>query len=159
MSQNIEMKLWRQSMKKWLLLTGFAGASVLFAILSVNLVGVGGLMRPEVPIWAKALILGGAALFIVGVLVLMRWHWQLNDEAVREAHKSAWFWGGSCGLLLILPLAAAFVLTKWTFYGAYLSFLRLGSGFGEFTAGFITAMLCMMIGYAIAWAWWWWKRR
>jgi len=30
--------------------------------------------------------------------------WRSLDELAREAHKSAWFWGGSFGLVAITPV-------------------------------------------------------
>lgn len=51
------------------------------------------------------------ALSVVWLLVFVIWAWKRTDEAAREAHKFAWFWGGSfgalAGLLLILTLALA----------------------------------------------------
>ena len=95
---------------------------------------------------------------VAALPLAFRW-WSKVDEAVREAHKWAWFWGGSTGLLLVLPLNAAFMLTDWAFYRQYLALLHVRDGFGEFAAGILTAVLCMSIGYVIAWAYWWWKRR
>ncbi len=81
------------------------------------------------------------------------------DEAAREAHKAAWYWGGSGGMALggvgiilsTLPGAETWripaLLDGRTDPAAYAAVGALG----------IT--LLMMIGYTIVWAWWWLARR
>lgn len=81
------------------------------------------------------------------------------DEAAREAHKSAWYWGGTAGLcvggvfVILASLPHAETLALPTFFNdrtdpaAYLA------------TGAFGMLLLMMIGYTVAWAWWWWKRR
>ena len=81
------------------------------------------------------------------------------DEAAREAHKAAWYWGGSGGMALggvgiilsTLPGAESWripaLLDGRTDPAAYAAVGALG----------IT--LLMMIGYTIVWAWWWLARR
>ena len=53
------------------------------------------------------LIVSSAAVLILGVLILWlsaRW-WVGVDEAVREAHKFSWFWGGSAGMIVVGAVA------------------------------------------------------
>jgi len=81
------------------------------------------------------------------------------DEAAREAHKAAWYWGGSGGMavggvfaiLATLPAAAQWDLPN------------LFSGRTDPAAyaatGAFGLMFLMIIGYAIVWAWWWLARR
>ena len=81
------------------------------------------------------------------------------DEAAREAHKSAWFWGGCGGMavggvffiLASIPPAAALEIPSW-FSG------RTDPAAYAATGGGALALL-MVVGYTLAWAWWWWKRR
>ena len=81
------------------------------------------------------------------------------DEAAREAHKWAWFWGGSGGMavggvlviMASLPQAAAIHIPAWyserTDPAAYAA------------TGAFAMLTLMLIGYTIAWAWWWLGRR
>lgn len=96
---------------------------------------------------AVALMVGA---FTVG-LVWMR----SIDEAAREAHKAAWFWGGSGGMALggvavilaSLPQAEAVHLPNW-FHG------RTDPAAWAAT-GAMAMLLLMLAGYTLVWAWWW----
>lgn len=92
-------------------------------------------------------------LMIGAMLVSVAWM-RAIDEAAREAHKAAWFWGGCSGMavggvgivLASLPQAQALQFT--TFDGrtdpvAYMA------------AGAFAMMMLMTLGYVIVWAWWW----
>lgn len=50
---------------------------------------------------------------ILVLIVLMTWacatYWRRMDEVQKEAHKFAWYWGGSAGLALA---AAAMVIVQ-----------------------------------------------
>ncbi len=76
------------------------------------------------------------------------------DEAAREAHKAAWFWGGCSGMavgavgivLATLPQAEVLQFAAWngrTDPAAYMA------------AGAFAMMMLMTLGYIIVWAWWW----
>ncbi|MGV8928729.1 MAG: hypothetical protein ACOH1E_03165 [Brevundimonas sp.] len=77
------------------------------------------------------------------------------DEAAREAHKAAWFWGGCGGMavggvlviLTSLPQAGTLSFPSWldgrTDPAAYAA------------TGAFAIMLLMLMGYAVVWAWWW----
>ncbi|CAN5201455.1 hypothetical protein BH10PSE1_BH10PSE1_10800 [soil metagenome] len=104
-----------------------------------------------------------AALVAVTVMVAAIWVgalWMRSiDEAAREAHKAAWYWGGSSGMavggvlmiLAILPGAGSVALpvvmdgrTDPAIYAA---------------TGAFALMILMLIGYGVVWAWWWLARR
>ena len=95
---------------------------------------------------------------IGGMVISVAWMRSI-DEAAREAHKSAWFWGGCGGMavggvffiLASLPPAAALEIPSW-FSG------RTDPAAYAATGGGALALL-MVVGYTLAWAWWWWKRR
>jgi len=98
-------------------------------------------------------VVGMAAAFGIGTL------WMRSiDEAAQEAHKSAWYWGGSAGLavggvgliLSMLPGAAS-----WTLPG----FLGRSDPAAWAAMGAVGLMTLMMLGYGIVWAWWWLARR
>ncbi|MBW8303209.1 MAG: hypothetical protein K0M78_04565 [Brevundimonas sp.] len=105
-------------------------------------------------------IMGAVAIIaMVGAMVISVAWMRSIDEAAREAHKSAWFWGGCGGMavggvffiLASLPPAAALPIPAWfpgrTDPAAYAA------------TGAAALALLMVAGYALAWAWWWWKRR
>ena len=81
------------------------------------------------------------------------------DEAAREAHKSAWYWGGSAGMavggvfliLAMLPQAVTLELPLWL--------NGRNDPVAHAVTGAFVLMLLMVTGYGVAWAWWWWKRR
>lgn len=89
-----------------------------------------------------------------GMVVSVAWMRSI-DEAAREAHKAAWFWGGCGGMsvggvfviLTSLPQAETLSFTSWldgrTDPAAYAA------------TGAFGMMLLMLIGYAVVWAWWW----
>jgi hypothetical protein len=81
------------------------------------------------------------------------------DEAAREAHKAAWYWGGSAGMavggvlliLAVLPQSAAVELPLWLD--------GRNDPVAHAATGAFALMLLMVTGYTLAWAWWWLKRR
>ncbi|CAN5284340.1 hypothetical protein BH10PSE2_BH10PSE2_21100 [soil metagenome] len=99
-----------------------------------------------------------AAMVMVGAIVVSAKWMRLIDEAAREAHKAAWFWGGSAGMavggvgviLTALPQSA---------------FLAIPALMGRtdpviyLAAGASAMLLLMLVGYGIVWAWWWLVRR
>lgn len=82
-------------------------------------------------------------------------YWRAIDELAREAHKSAWFWGGSIGLSLGIfglfglslfePLPTTMLQDE-----PPLRLMAIGA-YGSFGCG--------LIGYLIAWAIIWWRAR
>lgn len=80
-------------------------------------------------------------------------YWRHLDEAAREAHKWAWYWGGSLG---IIP---GFFIATWGD-----SVARAGGlGFTEpgelIEFGVVTILLSMLVGYLLAWGVWWSRKR
>jgi hypothetical protein len=104
----------------------------------------------------RTVLLTGA--IIAGSILCVRW-WQGADEAVREAHKFAWYWGGLSGLatggvfviLATLPQASAF--DAQAIFGVRddpAAYMALG-------AALLAAV--MTAGYLVAWAAWWLRHR
>lgn len=97
-------------------------------------------------------------LYAIGMMAGALWigaEWMRSvDEAAREAHKSAWYWGGSggmcvSGVVFILATAGPWreVFTR-----------AIGSGgqpIDYMLAGAALMLAPMMIGYVAVWAWWW----
>lgn len=102
-------------------------------------------------------LLQSAVLFIgilAGVLISIRW-WRDADEAVREAHKWAWYWGGSAGIAVVVVL---FVLSGWDLIT--LNIPPYGDGpDGAILSGSAMTLCIMLAGYLIAWAAWWLRHR
>lgn len=95
----------------------------------------------------------GAVLIIGGLIWTSLIYWRLLDEAAKEAHKFAWFWGGCGALLLTLP---AMLLVDTA---------TLEAMFGPrdaddwLVAGMQVVVLTQIAGYALAWSGWWLVRR
>ena len=88
-------------------------------------------------------------------LAVCVWLWRGIDEAAREAHKWAWWWGGSSGM----ALGAILVLTL-SLRDEDVSALAPGVGAADLVSGGVFAILLFqMAGYGIAWAVWWLKHR
>lgn len=108
-----------------------------------------------VPAIVSPIIIGAMVTALVVALVWMRF----IDEAAREAHKFAWYWGGLSGLatggvfviLATLPQAASF--DAQSLFGVRndpAAYMALGA---TLLAAVMTA------GYLLAWSAWWMKRR
>lgn len=97
-----------------------------------------------------ALILGGALGF--ALWASLAW-WQSADEAVREAHKTGWYWGGSAGLVLAIGLMALlhFVDPEQSLD----RFAFIPGDAGLLITGIIVTIAAQMIGYLLVWAGWW----
>lgn len=105
---------------------------------------------------ASPLFLALIGLAAVGTIVwaCLPW-WRGADEAVREAHKSAWFWGG---LLACIPLIPTLILIS----GNQVVLERLasvGQPYKLLAGGVLLTLTFQLSGYLIAWAAWWMKRR
>lgn len=100
----------------------------------------------------QAIILGVGIL--AGIMISIRW-WRDADEAVREAHKWAWYWGGSAGIAVVVVL---FVLSGWGMIT--LNIPPYGDGpDGAILSGSALTLGIMLAGYLIAWAAWWLRHR
>ena len=116
--------------------------------------GAGGvvLQKLEIGVSRPALFVGALAI-LVACFAINVVYWRNIDEAAREAHKFAWLWGGTSGLLVTLPLAAL------------ISSERLVAVMGERSPGAwvlfgVTAVLtAQIIGYGLVWAGWWLRQR
>jgi uncharacterized membrane protein YuzA (DUF378 family) len=98
------------------------------------------------------------ALLTVGIAavswICVAW-WRSADEAVREAHKWAWYWGGSTGMASVMGL---FALSTWGVIDVTLP--PLGSGPDDLImTGIALTVGAQGVGYGIAWALWWLRHR
>ena len=102
------------------------------------------------PLQAALMVAATAAV----LAICIRW-WRNADEAVREAHKWAWYWGGSTGMACVILL---FALSTWEVIDVTLP--PLGSGPGDLImTGVALTVGAQGIGYLVAWAAWWLRHR
>lgn len=101
----------------------------------------------DAPLWVGVIMLVFGMPFAI-------WWWKRADEAVREAHKWAWFWGGGFGLLAGLALGMADARLKLGWLGPLFSHYA-GTPLSAFEGGMLFLMLTTATGYMIAWAIWW----
>lgn len=99
-----------------------------------------------------------AVTMLVSLWAGLKWMSSI-DEAAQEAHKWAWFWGGSGGMavggvlviMASLPQSAMIQIPAWysdrTDPAAYAA------------TGAFAMLTLMLLGYGVAWAWWWLGRR
>lgn len=96
-----------------------------------------------------------AVLLMLGAMVVGALWMRGIDEAAREAHKAAWYWGGSAGL----AIGGALMIIAGTPQAAGLRVAASFHGRTDPTAymalGAAGLMALMLVGYAVVWAWWW----
>ncbi|GAA0650998.1 hypothetical protein [Brevundimonas lenta] len=146
---------------KSVLLWSAAGLGGLFVLMFLAGVGAGyvsarGTDLGPATVWGLAVF---AIVMMAGSLAAGAGWMRSIDEAAQEAHKSAWYWGGTVGMtvgmvfmiMTILPQTADLDIPAWingrTDPAAYMA------------AGAFGILFLMLAGYLIAWAWWWWRRR
>lgn len=118
------------------------------------LTGAGGSILKEAGIVLPRMAAFSASVFIVAVLFWVSIiYWRNLDEAAREAHKFAWFWGATGGMLVMLPIAALVSAERLV--------AVLGQrGPAEWVAlGFASLLLAQLAGYGLVWAGWWLRQR
>lgn len=114
------------------------------------LVGAGGVLanRLDVQIPMPVFAVGTVVTMIVmaGVTLI---YWRMIDEAAREAHKFAWFWGGMAGAAVALMIGA---ITDSPWLTAMYGDLKPA---GWLILGMAGLLIAQAIGYGLAWAGWW----
>ena len=99
--------------------------------------------------------MGGVSIgFMVVALATGVWWWRQIDEAAREAHKWAWWWGGSCGM----GLAAAVILSLGFVHDVLPDALRSAPPEHLILGGGYFVLVCELVGYSVAWCVWWLRR-
>lgn len=95
-----------------------------------------------------------AVAIVAVVWVCVAW-WRSADEAVREAHKWAWYWGGSTGMAFVMLL---FALSSWEVIDVTLP--PLGDSPNDLImTGVALTVGAQGVGYLVAWAAWWLRHR
>lgn len=128
---------------------------LLVASALVGAVGGAGLaLLEEMGVTPPASFLGYALLALAPVMIVISVvYWRNIDEAAREAHKFAWFWGGSGSILIAAPLAML------------VGDARLIALAGQhtpsewFAIGVFSLLVVQLTAYALVWAIWWLRQR
>ena len=129
---------------------------ILFFLCSVIIGFVSGYNRMAVASIFKIFAAYILAFSIAGLPLLILW-WKQADEAVREAHKTAWFWGGGIGVVLALFLGVADGIFNGVITRKIAMLIFGQSGYGDYGVefGIYIAAAFATVGYTINWALWW----
>ncbi|MDG2523204.1 hypothetical protein P7B02_16865 [Caulobacter segnis] len=103
------------------------------------------------PIPFAVLLVLLAAVNVAALRLSWRW-WKTADEAVRQAHMSGYFYGGSLATCVALCIAA--LLLAAPSLAAPLG-MALGGPEAVFAAGAFFCFFLQLIGYGAGWAVWW----
>lgn len=117
-------------------------------------------LRPVFHAQGLAMLLAMAACVAWG-LIFAGLAWRRTDETAQEAHKFAYFWGASFGMLALF-LAAPFALAGVFHQPVFPPPPRPGAAWTPTMLvmfGITLAALAQTIGYALVWAGWWLRRR
>lgn len=105
------------------------------------------------PLGAAVMVSVVMALGFVGAIS----YWRRLDEAAREAHKFAWYWGGSFGMAVAIVLAVAMTRVD---VSPLLTDLAGGTEPSDYAGfGMLAAMGLQAAFYFVAWAGWWISKR
>lgn len=125
------------------------------ACMGIGLVGGGVIGAADaLGLGGQPLLYGGGVLIVglVCMVLSLRW-WRDADEAVREAHKFSWFWGGSVALMPIGAAALAlYGISRGTVDGAF--GLTVAEA-GLILTGIVGTVTTLFVGYGLCWAGWW----
>ena len=108
--------------------------------------------------WGRAPSIGIVVL-AAGLAVFLALHtlywWRALDEAAREAHKWAWWWGGNLGFIVggaavVIAALAGVNLLPAAVPHTDAALIALGVA---------AAFAAQAVGYGIAWCGWWIARR
>lgn len=132
-----------------LLLLTFAAAigGVLVALIAI---------RMESTLLSLSLAIGGFGLSMMSLIAGLRW-WGAADEAVKEAHKSGWYWGGSLGLGVAAGVMGLLFATPPDV--SLRQFALLPGDAGLIATGIALSVLLTLVGYVVGWAAWWLRNR
>lgn len=106
----------------------------------------------------------GVVVLAVGLAVLLALHslywWRSLDEAAREAHKWAWWWGGNLGFVAGGAAVVIAALSGVKLAGIDLLPARVPHTEAALIAlGVAAVFAAQAVGYGVAWCAWWIARR
>jgi hypothetical protein len=131
-------------------------------LLLVSMVGaIGGIavaltaIRMNSGLLSLAISAAGFGLSLVSLLASQRW-WREADEAVKEAHKTGWYWGSTGGLALSGGILAFLFAMDPDI--SLRSIALLPGDSGLVATGVAAVMVLAFLGYLVGWAAWWLSR-
>ncbi len=91
------------------------------------------------------------------ILWICTWWWRGLDEAAREAHKWAWWWGSTFGIAVggVILLTGMVVVPPEQARAA----LEAYEPADLVQGGAFTVLILQTLGYALAWVFWWARHR
>ena len=139
----------RTRRSRWLLLIALVGSlgGITIALTSLRLDSV---------LVSLPLAIAGAALSIVSLNASMRW-WREADEAVKEAHKTGFYWGATGGMSVAGGLMAALFAVEPQV--SLRAFALFPGDAGLMATGLAVALVLAFVGYLVGWAGWWLRNR
>jgi hypothetical protein len=143
----MKVKTLQSAYSVYLLIGVLAGSAISLAVVTGHLD----------PVSAAKILMGAFSISFVVLMPFVLIWWKKVDEAVREAHKWAWFWGGSVGMMLAIWIATANLFMGGQLLTPLLTSWGL-EAYG-FEVGVVATTLLMSYGYIGAWAMWWSKRK
>ncbi|NBB15735.1 hypothetical protein GVN21_10250 [Caulobacter sp. SLTY] len=111
-------------------------------------------LRIENSLLGLPIAFAALGLSLLSLHATRRW-WGDVDEAVREAHKTGWYWGGSVGLGVAGGIAALLFTLEPTV--SLRQFAVFPGDAGLIATGILLATVLAFIGYGVCWAGWWLK--
>lgn len=116
--------------------------------------GAGLTLLEKIGVTPPAGFLGYALLALAPVMVVASVvYWRNIDEAAREAHKFAWFWGGSGSILVAAPLALLIGDDRLT------ALAGQHTSSEWFAIGVFSLLVFQLTAYVLVWAVWWIRQR
>jgi|GEM_PF-779179 hypothetical protein len=135
------------------------GFSLIGSLAALTLVMVVMLIQPQsdkTQVLTIAGLISGVLIMGAAMLYSIRW-WRGVDEAVRQAHSWAWYWGGSAGLAFVGIFYVVSVFTQGAAPQRLVEILNVAGREVELGVGIAT--IPMLLGYGIAWGIWWLRHR
>lgn len=116
--------------------------------------GAGLTLLKEIGLTPPASFMGYALLAVAPFMIVASViYWRNIDEAAREAHKFAWFWGGSGSILLAAPLAMLVGDARLT------ALAGRHSPSEWFAIGVFSLLVFQLTAYVLVWVVWWLRQR
>lgn len=135
---------------------GFSLIGVLAAFAVVAIVMLNWPETGKTQVMSLAGLAAGVLIMGAAMVYSIRW-WRGVDEAVRQAHSWAWYWGGSTGLAFVGIFYMASVFTDGEVSRRLVEMLGVAGREVELGVGIATVP--MLFGYGIAWVIWWLRHR
>lgn len=103
------------------------------------------------------------AIVLLWLVAFTMYAWARLDETSREAHKFAWFWGGTLAMVAIMLVAVGAVASPIIGepIAAFVASQAKSAATPEagFFVGVFSAAVIQVLGYGLVWTCWWLSKR